>query len=163
MQTQPTENPRRSLRNLVDELLVRLDQSEGVVDDYVDGLELSIVDKVEAYAVVYAQLMAESGAFDELSRGYRLRAATRQGQAEALRTRLLESMRRIGTEKIAAPTVTAYVLHNTHVSVTDPLLLPANLVRVVQQPDKKAIRMAIDAGVSVPGACIEKSESLVFR
>jgi hypothetical protein len=76
-------------------------------------------------------------------------------RAEGKRRTVSQGMSEVGLKRLDAPDLTA-TLHNGRPSaiVTDPDALPDQLCRIKREPDKVAIREALEAGETVPGAIL---------
>ena len=68
-------------------------------------------------------------------------------------------------KKVTLPEATIYTMPSpSKVIITDEGKLPEHLVRVVYEPDKKAIKSEIERGREVPGAVLSNGEpNLVIR
>ena len=147
----------------LDDLLAEADGDmtgiEGTVDAWLAELEQDLKGKVDNYAALITAMDARSEVRKaEADRLYH-RAKVDTNNARFLRERLkcaledrgiskLETARyKVGVSKVggAAP-----------VTIVDQSALPAGFVRVteVRQPDKDAIRKALESGAQVPGATL---------
>lgn len=65
-------------------------------------------------------------------------------------------------KKITLPEATVYTMSSpSKVLITDEVRLPQHLVRVVYEPDKKAIKSELERGRDVPGAVLSNGETTV--
>lgn len=169
MQTDEQQAPaRRSLRQIVDELLTLIEDVEGEVNDEIDQLELSVEQKVEAYAAVDRQWAAEQMAFKDLEHAYKEKAARREQLRDKLRERLQTQLQRLGVETLKTKTVTASFRTTESVEIADEASFigayrSTPLVRTKESPDKAAIKAILDSGVKVSFASIKTTRSLQLR
>jgi hypothetical protein len=159
---------RRSLRSIVDELLTLIDDVEGEVNDEIEQLQLSVEQKVEAYAVVIKQWAAEGQAFEDLAKRYKENAARRDEQIARLKARLAAQLERLGVDRLKTKTVTAFFKESESVDLDDEaafcvLHRQTVFVRTKLSPDKPAIKEALDRGLSYEGASIKTTRSLQLR
>jgi hypothetical protein len=169
MQTEEQPAPaRRSLRSIVDELLERIDAAEGEVTDEVEALEMSVEQKVDAYAAVIKQWAGETQVLEDMAKAYKERAAKRDAQAARLKERLAAQLDRLGAASIKAKTVTASFRETQSVDIADETAFVGAyhgtpLVRVKESPDKAAIKAILDSGVALSYASIKTNRSLQLR
>jgi hypothetical protein len=87
--------------------------------------------------------------------------------AKAIRTALMTSMLDTGAPQIATDRFTAYLAKEpAFLDIIDPTQVPQDLwTRPESQPDRAAIKAALDAGRQVPGASlnVRNSQRLVIR
>lgn len=168
MSVQEQETPRRTLRDIVSELLDALDASEGEVTPEIEALFNSVHNKAEAYAAVIRHYEHEAAAFEELAHAYKVRCATKLEQGERLRTRLLSEMDRIGVTKLKTPTATISVRETQSVEISDPELFcyqheDSDFVRARVEPDKRAIKGCLERGEEVLFAALTTKRSVQLR
>lgn len=159
---------RRSLRSIVDELLEKIEAAEGEVTDEIDTLELTVEQKVEAYAAVVRQLAAENQAFEDLAILYRIKAKKRDEQCARLKQRLAEQLARIGLDYFKTKTATASFRTSESVEIADEAAFCERFrgtqwVRSKFVPDKVEIKESFTLGVNVEGACIVTRRTLQLR
>jgi hypothetical protein len=157
--------PRRTLRDIVAELLARLEETGGEVTDAIDGLELELEDKIEACHVVLMQLESEADSCAVLEEHYATKKKAKKRNADDLRERLLTAMKAAGKKSVKTPTVTAYLQPSTSVEVADDFCDHAadRFVRGKSEPKLKEIRAALEAKEAVEGARLVQSVGLRFR
>lgn len=115
------------------------------------------VEKRDRFCAFLSHLEAQA----ELCRAEEKRIAERRRMFEALQERLesyaIRTMEDLGVKKLEGAT-SVLRLHGKPPSVliTDPAEIPARFIveKIVRDPDKKAIKAAIDAGEDVPGATL---------
>lgn len=163
----PTAKP--TLYQLVDSLLAALDQCDrdtgevppdvAVVLDIVSG---SLADKIEACAAVIARLEAEEAACKEMAASYAAKEKARGNEVARVKSYVLEQMQRAKLARSKGAVHTVWLAESKRVDVTDVRLLEGSrFMRVVpakHEPDKKAIKAALDAGEAVDGARLVTDE-----
>lgn len=117
--------------------------------------------KGEGYVYVMKQLRsqadllrAEAKRLTELARQY-------ENSAEKLGDRLLESVIAHGQIKTAFVSISSR--KSKSVSITDESLLQAEFLRIKTEPNKTAIKEALESGQKVQGALIVENYSLNIR
>lgn len=170
----------RPLRELVDEILAilsQIDEAEGEVtggqDAALDALNLSIEQKVEAYAAAHQRLQAEAEALKDLATYYREKQRTVENNAEGLRARLHLEMQRLGRDKIKTPTASATIQQNpaklqitatgTDTEIIDAYKVSSDFVIIERKLDRKALLERLRAGEVLPFAKIERGNHLRLR
>lgn len=153
-----------------------LDESEGDVTDYVDGLLLDeefvltkIKDKAEAYGYVMAELGSDA---DQL----RAKADSLQARANALydfakqkdtaidrlKRRLRDGLKHLGLKRLDAGEFKVSIRKGSERTIVDESVdleqIPEAFVRVRKSPDKTAIKAALKAGATFPWARLERGE-----
>lgn len=139
---------------------------EGDLEADLDAIGAALTDKVEACGVVMLELDAESSALDvELKR-----LQARRKVIEAGRERLAEYVKRClvvaGERKVKGVRLTVSLRSSTSVQVETPAeQLPDALRRTktVVEPDKAAIKAALEAGTAVEGCSLVTRDSVQVR
>lgn len=168
--TEPAVAPRparRSLTEIVSEMLGALDDAGGEVTAAVDELGLELEDKVQAYRAVMLQLEAEQDAFEALAEQYAARVEARKQQVIGLKFRLDAALKACGVDKLRTPTCTVYFQKSTRVEIKDEAAFlettEDRFVVVKTYADKTAIKKALESGEAVEGAELAESKHLRFR
>jgi len=124
-------------------------------------VEAERMTKGEGYVYIMKQLRsqadllrAEAKRLTELARQY-------ENSADKLGDRLLQSV--IAHGQIKTAFVTISTRKSKSVSITDESLLEAEFLRIKCEPNKTAIKEAIEAGQEVAGALIVENYSLNIR
>jgi hypothetical protein len=124
-------------------------------------------DKHAAYYAVSRRLDLESDECAALMAGLRKRAAylaSQQARVKALASELLAAREALGEEpRVSTPMFRAWLATTEAVSVPeDVAMLPEQYVRVkvTREADKAAIKAAIKAGESVPGAFLVQTRGV---
>lgn len=158
---------RRSLTEIVAEMLNALDEAGGEVTPAVDAIELELQDKVEAYRAVMVQLGAEQKAFEDLAESYAARAKSRENQIVGLKFRLDAALKACGVDKLRTPTCTVYYQSSKRVDIENEAAFiegaEDRFVTVKTYADKTALKKALEAGEQVEGATLVESKHLRFR
>ena len=140
---------------------------EGLTEAAFEAILSECADKVEALLAVVARLDAEQDIL--AAEGKILTAAARQlgEQSERCRDRLaslLDAMEAAGEEPVVrAGGRTVSLRRTVAVEIADPTAIPADYLRVRSEPDKGAIKAALEAGQAVPGAELRHNVSVSIR
>lgn len=160
-------NTRRTLSEIVSEMLAALDDAGGEVTVAVDELGLELEDKVQAYRAVMLQLEAEESAFKKLAEQYESRAKVREQQQVGLKFRLDAALKACGVDKLRTATCTVYYQRSARVEIKDETAFVESaedrFVVVKQYPDKTAVKKALESGEAVEGAALLESKHLRFK
>ncbi len=82
-----------------------------------------------------------------------------EARHDAMRSLAFNVMQDAALKKIELPTRTLSIRMGTpKVIITDEAALPDNLVRIKREPYKVAIKLAIENGITVPGATLSNAE-----
>ncbi|EIM25707.1 siphovirus Gp157 family protein [Microvirga lotononidis] len=108
---------------------------------------------------------ANSKALKEIEEENRERRKRFEAKAETLRAIALQGMKALQLPKVEAPDFTASVTATRpSVSIDDPEAIPSQLCRIKREPDKTAIKAALEQGEAVPGASLSSaSQTLTVR
>lgn len=139
-------------RDLVDRLRTLCGDDEEAFLDTLDGE----ADTTEAARRVLRWLLeqdAQARAMGELSDLYAARSKVFEGRCDGTRRALFHFMEYLGVKSMPLPEATLSIRQGTIglAGEADPDTLPDDLVRIKREPDKKAIRAALEAGREVPG------------
>lgn len=160
------------IQHLIDAMLEHgNDSAEATValDEAMADLDAALDVKADQYAKVIRELEARADARAEEAARIRALANTDAATAQRLKARLCEAMQRTGRTKISTPTFNLSVAANggKQPMIVDPGVvddLPAHLTRIIREPDKDAIRAALEGGEAVPGcALLPRGQSLRIR
>jgi len=81
---------------------------------------------------------------------------------DAMRALLLRLLKAADLNKVSLPQATVSVgKGRAGVEIVDEILLPDNVVKMKREPDKTAIKAALDAGEDVPGAMLREGQPSV--
>jgi hypothetical protein len=148
--------------------LLRL-HAEGEIDDQTlaDTLDAGLKDdeaaKLEQYAYVYRSLDAEADMIRAEESRLRAKRVAKENAAERLRERVQAHLVSTGQTKGKAGLFSWSLRTSRAVAILDEGDLPMSVLRIKSEPDKTKIRELLDAGETVPGACIEERQSVVLK
>lgn len=81
---------------------------------------------------------------------------------DAMRVLLLRLLKAANLNKVSLPEATVSIgKGRAGVEIVDEALLPDNVVKLKREPDKTAIKAALDAGEDVPGAVLREGQPSV--
>jgi len=132
---------------------------EATVDAWLAELEKDLKGKVDNYAALITAMNARAEVRKaEADRLYH-RAKVDAGNAKFLRDRLKFALEQRGVSKLETARYKVGVSKvggAIPIIIPDPAAVPADFVRVteIRQPDKDAIRKALESGRDVPGAAL---------
>ena len=134
--------------------------------EYLDAVQTSIEAKTQGICQIVRGLEADAAAIDaEVQRLNNLKSS-RLHKAERLRDYLHRSLTTAGLQQVETPLFRASIrLNPERVIVDDPSLIPSEFTRtkVTIDPDKTAIKVALQRGEMVSGAHLERGERLEVR
>ena len=139
------------------------------LDEHLKGLEAALESKAEGYAGVIRELEMRATARTEEVKRIRALADADATLAQRLQERLRDAMIATGTTRVetARFRITVQANGGKQPLVIDPGAvddLPAAMTRIVREPDKEAIRAALEAGDSIPGCeLLPRGSSLRIR
>jgi vacuolar-type H+-ATPase subunit D/Vma8 len=117
--------------------------------------------KGEGYVYVIKQLKSQAEMIKSEIKRLQEVAKRYETSAEKLSDRLLESIVAHGQIKTALVTISSR--KSKSVSITDENLLGAEFLRIKTEPNKTAIKEALESGQEVQGALIVENYSLSIR
>lgn len=135
----------RTLRELCgDDEQAFLDNLEGSTD---------VTEAVRAVVRWMAEQKAAEGSAKALGATYAARAGMYAARYERTKGALLDVLNELGVKSLPLPeaTLTAKTLPPSLVGDVDGADLPDDLVRIKREPNKTAIKAALEAGRAVPG------------
>jgi len=144
------------------------DLDQQTIDDTLEGLRFPLEQKAISIAALALNMEATANAIKEAEQRQADRRRAIENRAKRLRDYLLYNMQAAGVGEIPSPMFALKVRNNPPaVVIEDEGLIPAQFKRVPDpappQPDKKAIKAAIDEGKEVPGATIRKSQRVDIK
>lgn len=132
----------------------------------INQLTSTFNDKAVAVASFIRNLEVEADAISDAKKAMDLREKALKAKASRLKDYLLSEMNRTATKQIKSPYFVLSVRKNpvsvlvaSGAVISDDLLLPAK----PREPDKKAIKAAIEGGRCVIGCSLERTKSLVIK
>jgi hypothetical protein len=129
-----------------------------------DALQLTLEQKVEAYAFVYAELTTQACARKELAAYYERRAFGPKAAAERLKERLKGELERLGMKEIKTPTCKVTLEASPEcVELIKGQAVPPAYQRSTPEPDKTAIKAALKNGAVFDFAKLTRGQHVRFR
>lgn len=117
--------------------------------------ECDVVERIRRMLRAARYEATQADALATLIAEMRERKVRRENKAERLRSIAAWAMQEAELRRIEAPDFTASLAAGrSPVSISDADALPESLCRIKREPDKLAIRAALEAGQVVPGATL---------
>ena len=141
------------------------DTDPQIFQDTMDGIKGAIEDKVDAYAVIIKQLEADAEMLEREYDRLALRKMTCLNNIRKMKAHLTLAMVAIDKRKFKTDKFSFNVQKNPpSVKIdVDESRVPEEYMRIKKEPDKTAIKKAIDSGVKIEFAHIEQSEGVRIR
>ena len=148
--------------------LAELDLDPTTFADTLESLGGDLEEKSKNTAFVVRNLEAAADQIDAAVEEMGRRAATIRKNAERVREYLMSNMIFAGVKKLETPYFVITVRDNPpKVVVTDEQTIPPQFFVAPPPPpaklDKKAVAVALKAGVQVPGAQLERGQSIQIK
>jgi hypothetical protein len=142
--------------------------TEEAIRETLDMLAGDIQEKSTNVAAYMRNLEAGADAIDDAAAKMKERAAKLRKRAASIKGYLLHNMQACEISKIESPYFTLTVKKNpASVVVFDPNQIPADFMRQKPapppEPDKAAIKQALQAGTDVPGCKLEQGVRLEVK
>lgn len=152
MQLEALRDQTREVAALVEHLRELCGDDDQALVDTLDGSSDAVEAARRVVRWVHEQ-SAQASACKELAAVYSAREKTFTDRIARGRTALLTFMQELGLRSMPLPEGTVIVSAGKPSlnGETDPAALPDDLVRIKREPDKTAIRAALEAGREVPG------------
>lgn len=149
------------------ERLTDSDLPEEVIRDTLEGLAGEIEAKAQNVAFIIRNMEVSAKAIREAAASMLDRAKSEENRAANIKRYLLENMIASGISKIECPYFKLSVRDNPPSTVIDDeSLIPVTLLREIParyEPNKLDIKMALQEGLEVPGAHLERSKRLEIK
>lgn len=147
------------------DILLENTEDRTALVEYLDGIQVQMKDKVSNIVRYSKNLELTAGAIDvEIERLTALKKSY-EGKSQSLKDYISYSMLKHGIEKVETDIAKIFFRKSKSVEIVDLDMLPEDLVvqKVSFQPDKKAIKEAIESGWSVAGARIVEAMKLQIK
>jgi len=137
------------------------------LDLHLQGLDAALDSKAEDYAGLIQELTMRAEARTKEAQRIRALAQTDAALAERLKQRLKEVMERTGRTRIDTSRFRLSVAQNggrQSIEIDEGASLPPAYVKTITEPDKDAIRKALEAGETIAGCTLlPRGSSLRIR
>lgn len=135
---------------------------EEAIADTLAGVEGDFADKADNIACLIKSLKAEAAAIKQEADALTARVKSKANHAERLATYLLETMQALGKDKLETARNALKITQNPpRVVITDQSILytlrPDLFTTSAPEPNKTAIKAAINDGVNIIGAELQAS------
>jgi hypothetical protein len=128
-----------------------------------DGLMADLGQSVDRYGHVLKSLELQAIAHRDRAQYHAAAAQAREHAQKRLKERLATTMQTLGVRKLAGEDFTGYLKTSEAVLIEDESRLPDEAWRVKREVDRAAIRDALKAGKTIPGASLEARESAYIK
>lgn len=125
-----------------------------------DALEMAKEEKTENIILLIKDLTAENKAISEEEQALAKRRRAGENRVEWLKNYLMASL---DGEKFKTPRCSASYRKTAAVSIIDESAIPSEYIRTKTEPNKMAIKDALKAGETIPGATLEDRVSLIIK
>lgn len=141
--------------------LQNLELDDQTIADTMESLAGEIEVKATNIAFVIRNMESLAGQIKQAEQQMAVRRNAIENRAENIRKYLLMNMERCGISKIESPYFKISLKQNpASVFIDNPEMIPCEFYMYPEAPppapDKKAIRKAIESGIDVPGAHLER-------
>jgi hypothetical protein len=148
--------------------LADLDLDAQTVKDTLDGMAGELEVKASATAAVIRNMESLAGQIKDAEKAMSERRKAIESRAASLSAYLLANMAHAGIQKVETPHFAISVKTNPgHVEVYDEAMIPAEFMRQkpppAPEPDKAALKAALQKGIDVQGARFVKGSRLEIR
>ncbi len=147
--------------------LSSMDLDSEAVQNSLEAIQGDFKEKSIAILKVSESLSADTSAIDSEIKRLQERKKVIENRNQSLRDYLLHNMEASGINKIECSLFTASLRSGIEsVDIYDQSQIPDEFIKVevITNPDKKAIKAAIQSGVEIPGATLKRGKnSLVIK
>jgi len=161
------------LEALLEETAGEIDERAEFLLDELSRAEDDLLAKLDAYAIVIAQMELDAEAYDAKAsylrtkmETMRSRASTKRRVVDTLKSRIIQSMKALGMQKAETPNKVSMSVRKAKapVIIEDESLVPDEVSRITRKPDKTAIAQALQDGLPCDFAKLgEPQEYVVLR
>jgi len=148
------------------DLLSQGEIDESIFNDSVEGamLEERLEEKADGYGMIIKTLEADAKAAKAEADRLAERAKSFSNSASRTRERLYEAMKVMNRNKIKTPLFSFNIQNNaSSVSIADDAVIPNEYINITVSPNRKAIKEALEKGVTIQGCELKTSQSLRIR
>ena len=142
-------------------------EAQDALNEHLTGLDVALDSKAESYAGFIRELEMRAESRGKEASRIRALAAADDALATRLKEGLKAAMEQTGKLKIETPRFKLSIAGNggkQSLEVDDPSALDPIFVRIVREPDKDAIRAALDSGAEIAGCrLLPRGSSLRIR
>lgn len=154
-------------RALADQL-AEIDLPEQTIQDTLEGAVWPVEEKARAVAQVIANVEADANAYAEHAKQVQAKAKAAKARVEWLKGYLVQNMERAGISKITGAGITITLRHNPEsVEVFEAGVIPLEFMRQPEmppmEPNKAAIKAAIQAGQEIQGARLVRTNRVEIK
>lgn len=146
--------------------LEETDLDKQTILDTLEGYAAEFDDKVVSIVSLIRNLEATADAIKEAEKHQKERREAIEKKADWLRDYVLRNMVAIGKEKVSCGLFAVRVRTNApSVQIADNASLPSRFMveKVTVNPDKKALKEAIEAGEMIDGVTLVRNSSLTIK
>lgn len=152
----------------IDEVITKgwhVDESSGEYFDAsdLDKLNVALDDKLEGCALYTKDLMSDAAAIRAEEKALADRRHALENRAERMREYVAFAMERANKERFETARCKLSFRASTRVEIDDEAAIPPKFLKVVESPDKAAIKAAVKAGEDVPGASVVACRNLQVK
>lgn len=148
--------------------LLEMELDETAIRDTIEGELLPFTEKATAVSFAIRNLESAAEQIKQAETAMAERRKQMEQRAEKIKSYLQSSMALAGVRKIETPHFSITIKTNpASVEIIQPELIPDEFMRVPPppqaQPDKKAIKQAIEDGQIVPGCVLLNKERIEIK
>ena len=147
--------------SLLVEMYPELQDDEDLRSDMLEG-NTSLHDVLSRIVAIERDANSMVLAIGERAKELAVRKDRYARRKDAMRALLLRLLKAADLNKVSLPEATVSIgKGRAGVEIVDESLLPDNVVKLKREPDKTAIKAALDAGEDVPGAVLREGQPSV--
>lgn len=151
----------------VAEMLSDMDLDSQTIHDTLESISGDLESKAINTAMFVRNLEASAAAIKEAEAAMSARRKAIENRAASVRQYLLDNMTRTGITKIECPFFKIAVRTNPEsVVIDDESTIPADYLREIParyEPDKSAMKAAMQDGFAIPGARLARTQRLEIK
>lgn len=148
--------------------LLELDIPDEVVRDTLESLTAPLEEKAIAVAQMIRNMESLAGEIKKAEADQAARRKSLEKRAERVTAYLKEQLERAGVKKVPSPYFDVKIVANPpSVAIAVGSAIPNEYMRIPPipdaEPDKKAIKAALEAGKEIPGCTIERTTRVEIK